>query len=274
MGKNFASGTCGFVLLSALALTVLGGCYGPARIRSDARIQRGIVYVLPGIEGPSRWNRDIVYGLAEGGVGSAIEVYDWTTGLPGGFVFNLASYERNLRQAAALARKIVAYRERYPGRPVYLVGHSGGAGIAIMAIEALPPGRQIDMAILLAPALSPEYDLRKALQRTRHGVVNFYSELDLGLLGVGTTIFGSIDREHGASAGAVGFDVPSALKAADRELYDGKLRQVKWSPQMRKMGVSGTHSGWTSRSFVRDYLAPLISESEANHPLPKTLFQE
>ncbi len=253
----------------ALGLLVCGGCYGPARIRSEARVQRGIVYVLPGIEGPSRWNRDIVLGLAEGGVTSAIEVYDWTTGLPGGFVFNLASYQRNLRQAQALARKIVAYRERFPGRPVTLIGHSGGAGIAVLTLEALPPGRQIDLVVLLAPALSPEYDLSNALRRARAGIVSFYSAYDVGFLRLGTTLFGSIDREYGSSAGAVGFEIPATLNSADRELYQTKLRQIKWSSELRKQGASGTHGGWASRRFAQEYLAPLIAESEAQRPTPR-----
>ncbi len=250
-------------LLLAAALFAVCGCATPGRLHTAARYARGVVFVLPGIEGPSPLNRDVALGLDDGGVSSAIEIYDWTVGVPGSMIVNLAYLERNRAQAQRLADRIVEYRALRPGRPVHLVGHSGGAAIAIMALEALPPGRQIDMAILLAPAISPGYDLTTALRRTRRGIVNFYSERDVGLLRVGTTIFGSVDREHGASAGATGFSVPAGLGEASRGLYASKLHQVAWDPRLRRAGASGTHIGWASREFAAGFLASLIVESEA-----------
>lgn len=251
----------GFVVIS------LPGCSIPRRIRTPQRYSNGVVFVLPGIEGRSVWNRDIALGLDEGGVRSAIELYDWTTGVPGGFVVNLAYIERNRREAKTLADKIVNYRQRYPGNPVHIVGHSAGAGIAVLALEALPPGRQIDSAILLAPALSPEHNLCTALRRTRYGIVNFHSEYDIGFLKLGTSVFGSVDREWGSSAGAVGFDVPADLSPEDRVLYDERLKQVKWNPRLKAVGASGSHLGWASRQFATEYLAPLIIQHEVARPV-------
>jgi len=34
------------------------------------------------------------------------------------------------------------------------------------------------------------------------------------------------------------------------------------------IGTDGLHLGWASRKFAREYLAPLITESEAAQPLP------
>jgi len=231
------------------------------------------VFVLPGIEGRSVWNRDIALGLDEGGVTSAIEVYDWTTGVPGTFVYNLADLERNRRQARGLADRILAYRDRYPGSPVHLVGHSAGGGIAVLALEALPPGRQIDQAILLAPALSPDYDLSTALRRTRYGICNFYSTRDVSFLKLGTSLFGPIDRAFGMSAGAVAFRTPDGLNEADRALYATRLRQVRWNPRMKEVGASGSHLGWASRKFAGEYLAPLIRQNEAARPVPAAYFK-
>lgn len=257
------------VLLAGITGICGVACQGvPTRLRSPERYWRGVVFVLPGIEGGSTFSRDVALGLDNGGVTSAIEIHDWTTRLPGGFVLNLANLERNQREARRLAQRVIDYRKQYPGRPVHIVGHSGGGGLTVLALEALPPGRQIDGAILLAPALSPDYDLTNALRRTRFGIYNFYSEKDAAFLKVGTSIFGTIDRQHGVSAGAVGFKPPDNLANEDLKLYDLKLRQVRWSEQMRRYGATGSHIGWASQKFAREFLAPIIQENEARRPVP------
>ncbi len=258
-------GRAGRIALAAcLLLAALFGCNTPERLRRADRYRQGVVLVLPGIEGKSIWNRDIAVGLDEGGVFSAIEIYDWTVGVPG--IYNLVSYERNRREAQALADRIMDHRRAYPDTPLHLIGHSGGGGIAVLALEALPEGETVDLAILLAPALSPTYDLTEALGKTRHGIANFYSRYDVGFLGLGTTVFGSIDRDMGASAGAVGFRVPPGLSEEGRRLYADRLRQIAWNERLRRAGAYGGHFGWASKRFAREYLAPLIRRYNAIRP--------
>lgn len=253
-------------VVCAIAL-LCGGCASDLReLRSSDRLHHGIVYVLPGIEGRSSLNRNIAIGLARGEVPAAIEIYDWTSGIPGNFVGNLTNYERNRRRARELASRIVAYRNRHPRAPVVLVGHSGGCGIAALAIEALPAGRQVDLVIMLAPAISPNYDLTTVLRRTRLGVVNCYSAFDSALLGAGTTVFGTIDRGRGASAGMVGFEVPEDLGEDAVRLYEAKLRQVQWTDRLAQYGALGDHFTWASIKFAEKYLAPLILHNEAPDP--------
>ncbi len=252
------------VLLLAASLAPLPACTAPARLRSETRYDYGAVFLLPGIEGQSAWTRDVAIGLEDGGVSSAIEIYDWTTGLPGGFLFNLMDIERNRRQAKLLVDHIIAYQDEHPGRPVHVIGYSGGGGVAVLAVEALPPEHPIDMLLLVAPALTPEYNLTAALRNTRMGVCNFYSTRDTVILGIGTSTFGTIDRAFGVSAGKVGFRTPGVLEESDRLLYDSRLRQVGWSPRIqKKYGVSGSHLSWLSRRFACGYLAELIVENEA-----------
>ena len=82
----------------------LGGCAGPAQpYVTEARLARGLVIVLPGIEGRSVFNEEICRGLDLGGVDGAIELYDWTSGVPFGFVVNLWSSRRNHQEAANIA---------------------------------------------------------------------------------------------------------------------------------------------------------------------------
>lgn len=213
--------------------------------------------VLPGIEGPSAWNYNLSRGLADGGVKTAIEVFDWGTSVPGGLLINLTDLDRNQKMAQALGDRIVEYKRSHPGRPVHIIGHSGGGGIAVLAAEKLPDDVRLASVILLAAALSPDYDLRPALRHTQYGIFNYYSAYDRIFLDAGTRVAGTIDRSHTSAAGSVGFRRPSALENGDRAVYD-KLHQIAWQPEMRWSGHLGDHFGWTKPGFVRRYLAPLI----------------
>jgi len=133
----------------------------------------------------------------------------------------------------------------------------------VFALEALRADQSVDLAILLAPALSPAYNLTDALARVAGELYNFHSEKDVTLLKVGTTVFGSVDREHGPAAGAVGFQTPDPWTAEARALYEARLRQVAWTPRLAEYGADGTHLGWASRAFARQYLAPIIVWHEA-----------
>ncbi|MCG3126330.1 MAG: hypothetical protein CHACPFDD_01163 [Phycisphaerae bacterium] len=249
----------GPIALSVLALlTPLLGCALPKHLTSAERYERGLVIVLPGIEGHSPLTHSIALGLDEGHVEQAIEIFDWTVPVPGAYLFNLADLERNRLQGRKLADRIQRFRDEHPAKPVFVVGHSGGGGVATLAVAALPAGTRVDMLLLLAPALSPNYDLSAALRRTRYGIHNFYSPLDVGFLTVGTTVFGNIDREHGASAGALGFSPPATLSRSDQRQYDAKLRQTRWNIRLARTGATGGHLGWASSKFAREHLAPMI----------------
>ncbi len=234
------------------------GCFSPTREVSTERLNHGYIVVLPGIEGVSYLNHNIAEGLVDGGWPGAVEVYDWTAGSVLLFPVNLRAYERNKREAAKIAAKITAYQDKHPGRPVHLIGHSGGGGVAVLALEALPPSRKITSALLLAPAISPDYDLRRALRRTEQGIWNFYSRYDIGFLKAGTTVMGTIDGEHTSAAGAVGFQMPWGLDEADRRLYSTLLKQQPYSRKMGDSGNSGGHIGWANRQFVGEWLCPIL----------------
>jgi pimeloyl-ACP methyl ester carboxylesterase len=213
------------------------------------------------VEGRSTFTSGVVRGLIEGRVPSAIEVHDWTVG-PAfvSAVVNLRASRHNRREARKIAEKIVHYQKRYPGRPVHLIGHSGGGGIAVYALEALPPGHEVTGVILLGPALSPDYDLRRALRRIQGTMYNFFSPYDVGFLKVGTSIAGTMDGRHTKAAGAIGFAVPWGLSREDRQLYaPPRFCQQRYTPKMADSGHSGTHLGWARRTFVAEWVAPLIN---------------
>lgn len=227
-------------------------------LATTQREARGLVLVLPGIEGRSAWNYNLARGLADGGVRAAIEIFDWGTDVPGGLLINLTDLERNQQMAEALRDRVVSYKRAHPGRPVHVIGHSGGGGIAVLAAEKLPDDMRLTSVILLAAALSPDYDLRAALRHTQGGIFNYYSSYDRIFLDAGTRVAGTIDRSHTSAAGSVGFRRPAAA-TGDRALYD-KLHQIAWESQMTWYGHWGDHFGWTNPGFVRRYLAPLIED--------------
>src|SRR5262249_4382434 len=144
-------------------------------------------------------------GLAEGGLAVSIEIHDWTTGYWPLFAYHLRNARRTARQAVHLADKLLSYQDAYPGRPTFLVGHSGGGALAIKILECLPPGRTVTAAHLLAPAISRRYDLSQALTHVETGIWNFYSPLDFVLLTIGTSLVGTADGKHDVGAGAWGF---------------------------------------------------------------------
>src|SRR5690606_4611013 len=123
--------------LGVLAVPLLGGCT-PAKQITPARLEQGYTIILPGIEGTSMLNASVVKGLVDGGWPGAIEVYDWTAGSVLLFPVNLRAFERNKKEGQRVAEKIVSYQTRHPGRPVHIIGHSGGGGVAVLALEALP----------------------------------------------------------------------------------------------------------------------------------------
>jgi len=245
-------GFVAFVLWACSGL-LLVGCAKPQPFVSEDRLQRGLVIVLPGIEGRSGFNEAICRGLNDGGVNWAIELYDWTS--KWGPLHSLRGESRNREKAFAIASRVIRYQDSHPGRPVVLVGQSGGGAMAAWAAEALPSGRSVDGVIMLSPALSPRYMLDWSLGNSRRGIVNFYSPRDWIFLGVGTVVYGTMDGRHSESAGRIGFKVPSA---GGRPRCYRKLYQVAWQQKMAETGHSGLHltsGGWR---FVMTYVAPFV----------------
>jgi len=232
-------------------LAALAGCNSQPYV-SGVRLERGLVLVLPGIEGRGAINEAIARGLDEGGVSWAIELYDWT--VPMAFLHNQRDQARNRAKAEEIASRIIRYRTVYPGRAVVLIGQSGGGAIAVWVLEALPQEHEIEGAVLLAAALSPGYTLDRALANARRGLISFYSSRDW-MLGVGTVIAGTMDGRHAESAGRVGFTVPSGRA---RAAFYERLYQIAWLSKMAGAGHWGRHVTSGSAKFVAAYVAPFV----------------
>ena len=148
------------------------------------RLDRGLVLILPGIEGRSFLNVSLMAGLLDAGLPYAMEIVDWTTGCCLLAIYHLLARERNRRVARQIASRVVEYRRQYPGRPVWLIGHSGGGAMSLLAAEFLPAEQALTGIVLLAPAISSRYSCEAAMQRTERGIWNFYSAGDVWFLGL------------------------------------------------------------------------------------------
>lgn len=221
---------------------------------TNERYSHGLVIVLTGIEGRSDYNEAICKGLDQGGVTWGIELYDWTSSL--GYIYNLRAESRNRREAQKIADRIAEYQMAYPDQPVVLVGQSGGGALAAWVAEAMPVGHKIDGVVMLAASLSPGYRLDGALANCDRGIVNFYSNRDVLMLGLGTTVVGTMDGEHTSSAGRVGFEMPYPANPGYRKLF-----QVAWQPEMANVGNNGLHLFSGAEKFVSEYVAPFVLSS-------------
>jgi pimeloyl-ACP methyl ester carboxylesterase len=213
------------------------------------RLDQGLVLILPGIEGRSFLNISLMQGLLDGGVPYGMEIVDWTTGNKFLAVYHLRSRRRNLQQAAQLAERITQYQRDYPGRPVWLIGHSGGAGITMLTLAALPGGTKITGIVLMAAALSRGFDLTPAFEKTARGVWSFHSWNDWLFVGLGTILFGTMDGWHMPGAGLLGF----------RPLREPRsFVQTGYHPRMIKQFNLGGHFGCVHRVFVAEQIAPIL----------------
>ncbi len=199
----------------------------------------------------------LIHAAAKTGLAHRIEIVRWGHGF-GRWHRDLTNVENHRTRAAEIVARVEEFRREKPGAPIFLVGKSGGTGMVVRALEALPEG-SIEAAVLISSALSPDYDLSPALKAVRREMVLFWSPLDVFVLGVGTRIFGTVDRKNAVSAGLVGFRRPPGLDASGEAQY-AKLRQVKWAPKMASTGYLGGHVGPDSPAFLRKYVLPLLSQ--------------
>ena len=210
-----------------------------------------LIYV-PGIGGFGGNDQRWLKGLRAGGYEGKAEVRDWTGRL--GPISALWAHARQRSEAHRIAGQLRKLRSQGRGAPVVLVAHSAGAGVAVAALEELPPGVQVDELVLLAPALSRSYDLTRALRHVRGRADVFYSERDTLVLAFGTFLFGTVDGVHGEAAGHGGFIKPQGASAA---AY-WRLVAHPYSSDRRLRGDDGGHHGVLGSGMAAWLVAPLL----------------
>lgn len=248
------------MLFSALIKAFLKRLYGEPPEMSEERAGAGLVLVADGVGGLNLLGLALQYVLPPSGSPHVVQVVNWGHGF-GRWHSDLTNVQNHAAQALVVAAEVEAFRVRRPGQPVFLIGKSGGTGVVVRALEQLP-AESVETVILVAPALSPTYNLAQALRAVRRELVVFWSPLDVFVLGLGTRFFGTMDRVKSVSAGLVGFKPPLDLDDAGQAQY-AKLRQVRWRLSMAPTWYLGGHVGPDSPKFLRKYVVPLLVHDAA-----------
>ena len=243
------------LLYSSLLKTYFRVRFGEPPDLSQGREGRGLVIVADGVGGLDLCGTGLRYVMGALRIPYVVKVVSWGHGFGRWHADLTNAANRDLR-AAEIAETVRVFHEEFPADPVFLVGKSGGTGLVVGALERLPKDT-VECAVLLSPALSPTYDLVPALRAVRREMVVFWSPLDVIVLGLGTRIFGTIDRIKTVSAGLVGFRGPREGDT-DREAAYRKLRQVRWCVEMATTGYLGGHVGPDNPAFLRKYVVPLL----------------
>ena len=219
---------------------------------------------LPGIGGYRGIDRAMLRGLHDGGFDASVKPYDWT-GEDAGLAA-LGATQRHRAESTRIAKLIAERAARRPGERITISAHSAGSGIIAWALEQLPTDVQVDAVVFIAPALSPEYDLSRALAHVREKVYVLYSPYDAAVLGMGTKMLGTVDGVKAEASGKVGFTMPAT---ADKAQYD-KLVQIPYQSAWIKLGNIGDHIGGMSRPFAKGVIAPLLARGELPALAPQT----
>lgn len=233
------------LLLVCLSRRALPAQQGPA----------GTVFIVGGVGGcdPLQWKAPSA--LPKAGVPHRIVVFEWTHGKHR-MLRDLQDTPYLLQRADVLAGLICRTREQDPEAPIYLVGHSAGAALVLATAERLPPG-SLERIILLSAAVSPNFNLCPALQSVRREIVSFNSGCDWVLLGVGTTLFGTVDRVFTPGAGKDGFVRPTGLDEQECHLYK-RLVQVPWRFDLLHDSCGGGHNSPCMGGFLARKVAPWL----------------
>ena len=225
-----------------------------ASLRSTRRRRHGLCLVLPGIEGSGLFSYRMVCGVARSGNGrpgfrGQILDVPWGHGWwPAQLVANVTSKAHRQRWTARLVRIVRRQRRLAPRKPIIIVAHSAGAGLLVELLEALAATarqrRCVDLAVLLAPSISPTRDL-SAAARAAGSIVTVAAPADWLWLGIGTTLAGTCDRSFSPSAGLMGLHTQRP----------DNVRLRWWTPADVRFGFLANHCTAVAPAFVSSLIA-------------------
>jgi pimeloyl-ACP methyl ester carboxylesterase len=238
-------------LLLVFAWLAIGAGCGNAPIKGP----RAIV-VVAGSGGDGPWYAGLRQSLREARPDAHVQTFSWGAPLPL-FVLNLQDRGIHEKAEDRLARRIAEFRQQHPDGRLALVAHSAGCGVTLGALARLAEGVSVDQAILLAPSVSPAYDLAPALRRLSGKLHVFHSPHDTFHLRWRTASFGTYDNVKTAAAGLSGFTLDS-LDASLRS----RVVQHPYRPEWKESGHDGEHWGPVASGFAAQVIAPLLVKTD------------
>ena len=193
--------------------------------------------------------RECEAGLREAGFEGEFLYWAWQAPWQGWLVLPAIMDAPMLeREAKRLAEFIEACRREHGAAPIYLIGFSCGAYVAIRALELLDEDVSVDAAATLAGAFDPRRDLSTAVRHVSGRLVVCSSLADWMIVGLGTMLFGTGDRQHTLSAGMVGLRY--------RRPTSARILEIRWRPAMIRQGYYGGHFTAPAAPFITHHLAP------------------
>jgi len=116
----------------------------------------------------------------------------------------------------------------------------------------MPADLHVRNVVLLAPSVSPGYELGPSAGHVEGTIWVFYSPHDKLFLSWRTGNFGTYDGIKTPAAGNRGFD-PAMVEA-----LHGKVVQHAYDPAWAQLGNDGDHGGWLAKAFATTVLAALL----------------
>jgi predicted alpha/beta hydrolase family esterase len=204
------------------------------------------VFVADGCGNLSVTASALARAATDAGAALCVERWRWSHGTAQVFRDHYGHANRQAH-GLALADAVAAHRRARPADRICLVGHSSGCAVILAAAEALPP-HSIDRIVLLAPAVSSEYDLGRALCSSREGIDSFHNRCDA--VAVTLLFLGSTDGRWMSVAARHGFRGGSCAACG--------LRQHLWHGAGGLGGWWGGHFGWARTAFLHASVLPLL----------------
>ena len=203
-----------------------------------------------------RWGRrPVCWCMRKMGFRGRYMSFSWHNALEGTLVLPaLMNHKKNARKAAELAKIITDQRRQFPDAPIYLLGNSSGAYIALLATELLDEDIHVDYLSLLAGTIHCRHDLSIALRRVKTKLLVSASLGDFPANGIATLIFGAADRRHGPAMGFIGAFDPDSGEAFKHP----KFEQLCWRPWMVTIGCFGMHDWCMVNGWLTQVLAPKL----------------
>ena len=219
---------------------LLSGCASPVRDGED------LTLIVAGAAGDGPWYDGLRRGLVDGGAPQPVQMMRWGAPLPLAML-NLQSNPIHDAAERRLSKVLARWRANHPDGRLTLVGHSAGCGVILGGLAATP-GANAHTVVLLAPSVSPGYDVVPALANAGGTMHVFHSTKDDLFLRWRTSTFGTYDNVRTAAAGNVGFTATHP-----------KLIQHPYDSAWQALGNDGTHDGPLARAFVEKVIAPLCA---------------